>query len=58
MSEFAGKLIIQNCENSNLNCTQCMCRMSGFAEKFEYLEPPKFNEKLCTLHMYGMSGLA
>ena len=33
MSEFAGKLIIQNCKNSNLNCTQYMCRMSGFAEK-------------------------
>ena len=42
-----------------------MYGMYGVAEKLnvqnfiiEYLEPPKFNEKLCTLHMYGMSGLA
>ena len=32
--------------------------MSGFAEKIEYPELQKFNEKLCTLYTYGTSGFA
>ena len=30
--------------------------MSGFAKKNEYLELRKFNGKLYTLYIYGMSG--
>ena len=35
-----------------------MYGMSGFAEKFECTELQKFNGKLCTLYIYGMSFFA
>ena len=52
ISRFAEKLNTQNCENSTGNCVYYM------HGKIKYTELRIFNEKLCTLYMYGMFGYA
>ena len=57
MSGLAKKLNVQNCVNSTGKCT-LRVRNVWVSEKIECPKLRKFNRKLCTLYMYGMSRLA
>ena len=55
---FGEKLNIQNYENSLGNCVHYIFTERLDFRKFDYPELWKFNWKLCTLYMYGMSRFA
>ena len=57
MFGFADKMKIKNNVNSPLLCTLNV-RKVWFCGEIEYPKFRKFNEKLCTLYMFGMSGYA
>ena len=58
MSGFAEILNIQNCENWREIVYVIYVRNVWFCIKIEYPELQKFDEKFCTLYMYGTSGFA
>ena len=58
MFGFADKLKIQNCVNFLEKLCTLNVRNVWFRGEIEDPKFRKFNEKLCTLYMYGMSGYA
>ena len=58
MFELDKKSNVQNCVNSKGKFCTLHVQNVWMCRKIEYPEQQKLNRKLCTLYIYGMSGLA